>query len=483
MTDNYNFTISVDQSFPSNALPDVEQIKKSAPSYGNAGRPVQSWFDGYRRQRLPEKNILVGEYKRLAYTCSNINAGSVACAKLKLFIKKDKATKSLLRKGIETKAVSSETIDWLTDQSYLQKTLASFTDIEEVVKHPVLDLLEHVNTQQNTNSFNLREFTQLYQEITGEAYWLIENDRVFGRPINIWLLPSQYVTPVKQSQNTKKLIDFYEYRPPGSSKTVRYRPEDIIDYLMPSLNNPFVTGVSPLEAAFDASEVNNKLLTLEDAMLENQGRPDAILTPDKESSIGTEEARRLEREYEMRFGKGRQGGIWVVEEDMNLTPLSFKPSDIARLEIAKWSKNDMANAYQIPYALISDTNNNRQQLEAAEMQHARHGIMPRLKRDAAKKNSQLLTRYDDTGTLFFAYENPVPEDQEAKLQENVQLKMNGIITPNEVRKEYNRKPLPGGDELETMNVSPDLARENKAKSGDDDRSKKGSNNKKGANGK
>ena len=86
-----------------------------------------------------------------------------------------------------------------------------------------------------------------------------------------------------------------------------------------------------------------------------------------------------------------------------------------------------------------------------------------------------------TGTLFFAYDNPVPEDQEAKLQENVQLTMNGIITPNEARKEYNRKPLPDGDALRAINVSPDLARQNKADSGGDKREQNGSNNSKGNN--
>jgi len=41
--------------------------------------------------------------------------------------------------------------------------------------------------------------------------------------------------------------------------------------------------------------------------------------------------------------------------------------------------------------------------------------------------------------------------------------MNGILTPNEGREEYDRPPLPGGDELRPINVSPDVIQENKPK--------------------
>lgn len=471
------FQIDVTQdsisSLSSEAIPGVESIKKSMPDGLNtANRPGRSYYDGFQRQRLPSKNILVREYKRVAYTCANLNAGAVGCAKLRLFVKKETiAQKSLLRKGVETKPISKETVDWLVEQPYLRKTLTSFVEIEEVVKHPVLELLDRVNDSKYMNNQRNTELTQLFQEINGVSYWRIENDETFDIPKNIWLLPSQFVTPVKKSNNNSNIVDFYEYRPPTSDKVELYRPDELIDYLMPSLINPYVEGVSPLQSAFDANEVNNKLLSHENAFLEKQARPDVILSPDKDSEIGPDEAERLEKQYQMRFSRGRDGGVMVLESDMNLIPLSFKPSDIARLEINKWSKVDIANAFQVPFALISDTNNNRQQLEAAEAQHARHGIKPRLQRDAAVKNKQLLTRYDNTGRLFFAYDDPVPEDKEEKLQENVQLTMNGIITPNEARKEYNRKPLPDGDQLRAINVSPEMMRENRAGQGNDGRTK------------
>ena len=88
-----------------------------------------------------------------------------------------------------------------------------------------------------------------------------------------------------------------------------------------------------------------------------------------------------------------------------------------------------------------------------------------MERFISNLNEDLLPRFDDSGRLFLAYDNPVPEISEIKLQENVQLLMNGAKTPNEVREEYKLPPLPGGDVLMPINVSPDIARQNERDSG------------------
>lgn len=460
------FTIDVNQSFVGE-LPDIKVRKPVGLTSSNRGS--SSYFDGFRRKRLPDDTTLVREYKRVAYTCANLNAGSVVRTPLKLYMKSTGNEKSLLRNGIETKSISSEQKQYLQNQPYLQKTLRSFVDIEEVVVHPILNILEKANSDFNLNGQRLFELTQLYQEVTGVAYWLVENDPIFNIPMNIWILPTQYVSPVKETK-TAKTVDYYKYSPPGVSTEIRYNPIDIIPFRMPSLLDPYLDGLGPLEASFDANEVSNKLLSLEDGLLENEARPDAILGPKSaESALGADEAARYEKEYKQRFGRGRQGGVWVVQDDIQLTPLQFPPRDLARLEIHKWSKNDISNTFQVPYALIADSSHNRQQLEAAEAQHAKYGIKPRIDRNGCILNDLFVTRYDTTGRLFLAYDDPVPENNQDKLQENVQLGMNGFITPNEVRKNYNYPPDADAmsDKLRPINVSPEVMRQSSRDSGKD----------------
>ena len=55
--------------------------------------------------------------------------------------------------------------------------------IEEVVEHPLLSLLRQVNTTHN--AFELWELTQLYMEVHGSAYWLLQDDEAVGIPAAI----------------------------------------------------------------------------------------------------------------------------------------------------------------------------------------------------------------------------------------------------------------------------------------------------------
>ncbi len=439
--------------------------KAHAPTrgFGRSGRERRgTYYDGFKQRFLPGNTSLIQEYKRTIYTCANLNAQACISTPLRLFMKKGSGDKSLLRNGKETKSISTEEKDRLTSLSYLNKTLRSFEDIEEVVSHPVLTLLDKANPSQHLNGFKLQELLYLYMDITGQSYWLIENN-IFGVPVALWVLPSQNVFPRKH-EGSKNIVDFYEYVDGTDQPPIRYQPEEIIPFTLADLRDPYTQGQSFVEAAFEANKAHNQLLTLEAALLENDARPDLVMIPDDEAGIGPEEAERYEEEWRARFGKGRGGGLHVLTEKVKLEPVQIPLRDLARMEINKWTKNDIANAASVPFALISDASHNRQQLEAAEIQHAKHGVIPRQRRTACVLNDQLLPRYDPTDRLFFAYDNPIPEDRAVKLQENVQLKINGIITANEVRDEYNRPRMAGGDVLETMN-DPKESRQSERDSG------------------
>ncbi len=447
----FNFTIDTDQTLP---VPKEYVIsgKVHAPTtgFGTTSRnSISSYYDGFRRRFLPGKTTLINEYKRTIYTCANLNAHACISTPLRLYLKIENGSTSLLRNGKETKSLTTKQKDRLTGLAHLSKTLRSFENIEEVVSHPVLTLLDRANDSQHLNGYKLQELLYLYMDITGEAYILVENN-IFDIPVQLWILPSQNVFPRKR-EGSGNIVDFYEYNDGSGKEPIKYNPKDIIPFTSADLKKPYVEGLSFVEAAYEANKAHNQLLTLEASLLENEGRPDFIVIPDDDAGFGEEEAGKFEDEFKARFGKGRQGGIWVAPEKVKIEPLQIPFRDLARLEINKWTKNDIANAAGIPFALISDASHNRQQLEAAEIQHAKHAVIPRQRRVSCIYNDQLVSRFDPIGRLFLAYDDPIPEDRAVKLQENVQLKMNGILTANEVRAEYNRPPLPDGDKLESMN--------------------------------
>jgi len=444
----------------------VFKSKKRVSPSGIAGRMTgngSTYYDGFRIKRSPSDETLVKEYKGTVFACANRNANGVTNNPLRLYLRTSPGEdRTILRDGIEKKAISSQKINYLTSLPNLSKTLNSMINVEEVVSHPILTLLERANDSPHINGVRLSELTELYLDITGKAYWLVQVN-VFNVPTNIWILPSHWMEVVKDS-GTKNIVDRYVFTSPGNKSTV-YNEADIIPFRKPSLTNPYINGLSSLGASFDSNEVNTKLLSHENGLLENEARPDAILAPGKDGAFGADEAERYERQWKLKFGKGRSGGIWVPEDEINYIPVTIPPRDLARLEIHKWSKNAIANAHDVPFALISDASHNRQQLEAAQVQHAEHAIKPRCSYRACVLNSLLLPLFDPSGRLFIAYDDPVPENRTEKLQENVQFVMNGIKTPNESRKDYGLPPLPGGDELRAINVSPELMRDNEREAG------------------
>lgn len=426
-------------------------IKLKAPNtIGRLPEGTGGYIDIFRSKRAPEDYELAKDgYKRIAYACANLNANACAKVPIRLYL----TTSSGQRKSkLSTKKIANKQIDYICKSPTLAKQTRTFETIEEVIEHPVLNLLSSVNDFPGWNGFTLRLFTQLYQEVVGKSYWYIV-DGPLGIPESIWVIPSQYLHP-ESNPNSNNLIDYFKYCP-GTLYERKYNLDEIVQFLMPNLRNPYRDGLSPLEAAYEANQVSNKLIAHEDSFLENEARPDLIITPvGTDNAIGEPEAHRLEKTFQKKFSKQRIGGVFVTEEELKITPVNFPPRDLARLEIHKWSKLEIANAYDIPLAFLEGTNINRATLEGSREQHATNAIWPRLERYISLLNEELITRYDDTGRLFFAYDDPVPELREIKLQEIVQLVMNGIFTPNEGREEYNMQPLEGGDDLRPINVSP-----------------------------
>jgi len=447
---------------------------KAAPPRGlntNLSGSNLSFFDGFNRKRIPDEETLLRQYKRVIYTCCNLNVSRVVSTPLRLFIKREQNnSKSLLRKGVETRSITRKQKDFLSSQNPLQKALKQFVDIEEVVVHPALDLLSKGNRLPFFNGQRLFELTQLYQELVGKAYWLIENDPILNIPTDIWLLPSHWVKPRSSPETAaRKIIDHYELCPPGyqfKDNNPKYPVEDVLSFIMPNPLNPYVDGISPLVAAFDVNDVASKQLSLENSLLDNDGRPDLVFTPKPDSAIGPDEAENMEQKYKTRFARGRTGGVWIMEDAMDMHTLNFPPRELARLEIHKVSKNEIANAYAVPYAMISDASHNREQLEASEIQHAKHSTVPRLNRLASVLNDPdygLLARFDETGLLFFAYDDPIPENEEIKYNKISRLVQDGIWSRNEARKEdgtYGPSDDPIANQLLPMNVPSEPERSN-----------------------
>jgi HK97 family phage portal protein len=393
-----------------------------------------SFLDSFQRNRQPNANDLLAELKGTAWTCATLNASVCATYPPRLYVATHPGQpqpRCLVR------ALPAAIENRLRTSPSLPPRITKAAQLEEVLDHPLLTLLQKVNPVHN--AFDLWELTTLYLEVHGSAYWYLNLDPLLGIPIEIWPLPAQNITP-RRGPDSRNLIDYYEYRTGANAQ--RFRPEEIIHFRYPDPRNPYTGGLSPLRACFESVSMASDYAAFRQAKFQNHAIPDALIAP--EDAIGEEERDRLETQWNSTFRRGGAGKVVVAQNDMKVQLLNHSMGDLAALADLKATKEDICNAFHVPIAFLT-SQTNLANLQASERLHMDKAIDPRLRRRDEKLNEQLVPLYDPTGRLFLASEDPVPVDQDAGIaQQQLDLKF-GVVTINEMRGERGLPPVPWGD--------------------------------------
>lgn len=382
------------------------------------------YADVWNKQPKPDRYSLVREYKGVAYACANINAQAIVKTDLDLYRKASKGKKSLW----SSRNLSYQEFARIKSNPYQKVAVADSEELLEITNHPLLNVLNNPNPY--LDYAGLMEFTQLFQEVTGAAYWYVAKN-VLGVPVQIWLLCPQWV---KTLTDDKGLVAGYEYGTMGSKVT--YEPDEVIPFLLPNLDNPLVDGMSPLLSVFESINIENKYSATEAAILDNEGRPAGILTA--KDGLGAEEAERWERKFNAKFRRAGNGGVIVLDEDANFNPLTFSPRDLSRLQIHENAKESICSAYGVPPAMLGSGASQYKVDVDVRQHHVEYAIVPRLRRIQSVLNRYLVPMFDDS--LFLMFEDASPQNIEQYRKDLELVSRNGAITNNELRQKLRFDP-------------------------------------------
>jgi len=413
---------------------------KSASPYANGGiSSGPPFMDAFRKHLAPSPAELLAENLGTAYACGMLNADLLAGTPLRLFVTtgRGEAQAKMSRRG-ETIGVDRKTLTRLKAHPPGGSRVREAVRVEEVLSHPMLELLNRPTPSADgigLSIFELFSFTQLYQEVIGRAYWLVDRDGLDDTPTGIWLLAAHQVKEVCDP-SSDRIIDYYQFAGGGGAGGTRFEPSRIVPFRMPDLRNPYTGGMSPLRSVIEQVRILRKVDAHTGALLDNQARPDGLFIPKGSAEgydIGQVAAARLESAINQRFRRAGRGSVMVAEHDGEFVPLQWPVRDIADLEQFKLGKTVIANGYQVPTSKLDRNDANRASATTGDYAHAKDAGVPRCKRNQAALNTFFVPMWDQSRRLFLAYDSPVPEDREEDREDRKVLVTAGAIIKNELR--------------------------------------------------
>ena len=403
-------------------------------------------IDSYGKRRQPSDGDLMAEVKNTTASCIEIRAVTCAMQIPRLYVK---TTPGLFAAKSWDTGLETRPVDPRLEKSMKDKGIIEPQDtIEEVPSHPLLDVLVRPNPKHD--QFDLYEFMSRSEDIFGIWYlYLGLNPMGFGVDY-ILPLPKFWVEP--RYESTQPQMDLLSMLLPTYYRVCMYVgnrfqmmdvPQHQIAFgAIPDDRNPYMGGRSPLREHFELACLNSENIAHQLALEQNRARPDGIISPG--DHISEDEREAFEKRINQKFRQGGLGRLMVAPEGTNFIPLNFGSNEGEILAKHATTKEDIANGYGVPMSYITKETN-LANLQGSETLFMSKTIWPKVYRRDQRLTRILCPLYDPSGALFLSSDNPVPEDEAAKREQEKSDLEHAVTWINEVRKERKLPPVEWGE--------------------------------------
>ncbi|MDH5664668.1 MAG: phage portal protein [Nitrosopumilus sp.] len=388
------------------------------PSWGE-GRPIYSSQDF---QAQIESNI------KWVYRCVELIAVAASTVPLKLYTMKSANNKVRI---FNHKSVSKKQAEWLEAHNpSVNRLLRKSGELVQLTDHPIYELLKNVND--HMNEMDLKMLKWKAYSLTGNAYWYkVKNGA--GRPVKLWPLP---VPNMRVIPSKEKFIAGYELR---NGADVTFFDESEVIHFKNHTPGDLFYGQSPMAAIVDTVTLQYYMDKFNRDLFYNKAIPEVVLKLN--DRINDVEAERIIQRWKEKYSfmSGRSGEPAILSNGLEPYKLTMTPQELHYIESDIQVRNTIAGVYGVPITKF-DPSLIKANTDAADTQFLRDTIYPNLIIEQEKLNEKLIPDFDSR--IVAAYDNPIPEDKEYKLKEDVSLIRTGLRTRNELRSRDGLEPLP-----------------------------------------
>jgi phage portal protein BeeE len=378
-----------------------------------------------------------------AYRAATINATVLSGQTLRLFRKTGtgiaKAGRKVVDKRIVKHATNRGRVKSLIGKAATYANRAG-DEVEEVLDHPVLDLLQNPDPIYTGSMWLHMLFW--FKEVAGRAY-LYVGEKVNGVPVSAYILPSQFAWPMLS--DTGFIAGYYYGR--NRSDPMRIAAEDVVYLRQHGSPVHPAGGMSWLFSVMAETDMEAAALQAEAQRWLNGGMPGMVF---KAAPTTTDAQMRQINAHlnQSTRGVGKAGSILLLR-DTELIQYGTKPHEMQYVEGITTTEKRIYDAAGIPEPIYRLNSANLASATVANAQYMRYTIAPRLATLAGELTELLLPHYGvEPGDMWFCFDDPTQDDQIALATELRAAEAQGIITPNEYRAVMDLEALP--DEANLM---------------------------------
>lgn len=314
---------------------------------------------------------------------------------------------------------------------------------QEARTSPLAALLREPNPRHDPFFFWL--WTVSTFEVYGEAIWIKIRPRPGAAPTQLWPLHPANVT-VRRNDDGE--LRYYYIYGASAGQFLEWSIGDVVHFR--SYNPDDLTrGMSRLEPLRQTVLNEDASRRASAAMWKNGGRPSmAMMTP---KTLGEPARQRLKAEINsLHAGVDNWGKIALLEEGLEPKLFPLNAEEMQYIEARQISREEACGVYDVPPPVVhildhATFSNITEQMRSMY----RDTMAPRLGLYESVLNAQLRPDFNPRGDLYieFLLDEVMRGAFEQRAIANQAAIFSGQRTPDEVRRQDNLPPLPGGDRL------------------------------------
>jgi phage portal protein BeeE len=271
---------------------------------------------------------------------------------------------------------------------------------KQIENHPLIEMLEFGN--EFFDGYQVRELWNTYMDIKGECFWGM-NINGHKQPISIWPVPPHWIQKVPSKE-----YPYYE----TSYGNRSIHEDEMLWFKTLDPENPYSRGTGLGESLGDELDSDEYAAKLIKSAFYNRGRPESIISLE---GAKPDTVREAEDRWDAKTrGFNKYGRPFFTGTKIDYKKLQQTFEELQMLGLRDSYRDIIMNVYGMPPEMLGIIeNSNRATINSAAYIMMKFIIVPRMERYIRALTRQLVPLYDKR--IILNYENPVPEDQEHKL--------------------------------------------------------------------